>query len=126
MTTNTTKGHEANSDMAIDPPSTSEARPGVGVSHAASRPDLEARIKARRTELVGKLGEHRSDMHLDAVEAGDRVKAKLSELAQIIKAGVVDGWTSLGDDVKRKLERWLADAERQFPSQSAPAKTRQS
>jgi hypothetical protein len=56
-------------------------------------------------------------LHLDAVEAGDRVKARLSELSHIVKEGVVDGWGNLGDTVKRKLDRWLDDSSRQLVAQ---------
>jgi hypothetical protein len=37
--------------------------------------------------------------------------------------GVVDGWTSLGDTVKHKLEHWLAESERSLSTHDVPAKT---
>ena len=46
----------------------------------------------------------------------------LSELAHIIRVGVVDGWTDLGDIVKHKLEHWLADSERAL--RDLPARNR--
>lgn len=77
-----------------------------------SAAELESRIELRRAELIGRLGELRADTRLAAAEARDRIKALLSELAHIIKRGVVDSWANLGDTVKHDLERWLADARR--------------
>ncbi|HZJ63527.1 MAG TPA: hypothetical protein VFD36_08360 [Kofleriaceae bacterium] len=83
----------------------------------ASEANLESRVNTRRAELIFKLTELRASLHLDAVEAGDRVKARLSELSHIVKEGVVDGWGNLGDTVKRKLDRWLDDSARQLVAQ---------
>ena len=69
--------------------------------------DLQARIEARRDELMARLTELAADARIEAVEARDRVKRKLSELSHIIKEGVVDGWASINDTVKGKLDRWL-------------------
>src|SRR5579872_1031829 len=101
MTTNTTKdpAPNAKSVLAI----TSEIQPGLGVPPASSDPDLESRIKARRAELVAQLRELRTDRRLEAVEAGDKLKARLSELSHLLKWGVVDGWASVGDKVKHRL-----------------------
>ena len=71
--------------------------------------DLEERIGARRAEMIAKLGEIKTDVRIEAVEARDKLKAKLSELAHILKEGVVDGWANLGEAAKLKLEHWLAD-----------------
>jgi len=70
--------------------------------------DLEARIDARRAEMIAKLGEIKTDMRMEAVEARDKLKAKLSELAHLLKEGVVDGWANLGEAARLKLEHWLA------------------
>jgi hypothetical protein len=77
---------------------------------ADARPvvDLESRVKARRDEIIVKLRELKAETGLDAVQARDRLKAKLSELGNIIKETVVDGWASIGDIGKRRLDRWLA------------------
>ena len=83
----------------------------------SSEANLESRVNTRRAELIFKLTELRASLHLDAVEAGDRVKARLSELSHIVKEGVVDGWGNLGDTVKRKLDRWLDDSSRQLVAQ---------
>lgn len=128
MTTSTTKDHppDAKSDTAIEAPIARKPEPGLAVPHATSETDLESRIKLRRAELIGKLGEIRADTRLAATETRDRLKAKLSELAHIIKAGVVGGWTSLGDTVKHNLEHWLAESERSLSTQDLPAKSGQS
>jgi hypothetical protein len=128
MTINATKDPQpdAKPDVAIETPSPGKTLPGLGVSHATSEADLEASIKVRRAELVAKLRELRMDTRLEATEAADKLKARLSEVAHIIKEGVVDGWASLGDNVKLKLEHWLADAKRQLSKPDAPSPTAQS
>jgi len=127
-TGNTTKDprSDAKSDAAIKPPITHKTLPGLGVRHAPYEPDLEARIKAHRAELIAKLAQLRANKRLVATETGDKLRAKLSELARIIKEGVVDGWGSLGDTVKHRLEQWLAESLRSLPIQNVPAGTGQS
>lgn len=114
---------DARSDTAIEPPTAGKTQPGPGAPHATSEPDLESRIRVRRAELIAKLRELRADTRIEATEAGDKLKAKLSEIGRLLKEGVVEGWTSLGDTVKQKLERWLAESAGQLPTQSTPAKT---
>jgi hypothetical protein len=74
--------------------------------------DLEARIDARRIELIEKLAKLKSDTRREEVALRARLKAKLSDLARIIeedvvKDGVGDSWESLTEPTKRKLDRWL-------------------
>ena len=128
MTTTTSKDHPTDTkpDAAIEPLIAGKTQPGLASPHATSEVDLESRIKQRRAELIGKLGELTADTRLAATEARGRLKARLSELAHIIKMGVVDGWTSLGDTVKHNLERWLAESEHSLPIQDLPPKSRQS
>jgi len=118
MTINTTKDPRpgARSDLAIEPPVPSEVQPGLEAPHASSEPDLESRIKLCRAELVTRLRELRADRRLEASEAGDKLKARLSELSHLLKWGVVDGWASVGDKVKHRLEQWLAESTRQPPN----------
>jgi hypothetical protein len=127
MTTKT-KGQrpDAKSGKAPAPPTPTKPQPGTDVPRATSDSDLEARVKVRRVELVARLRELREDTRHEAGEAGDKLKAKLSEVGHIIKDGVVDGWSSLGDAVKQKLERWLAESVRPVPPQSVPARNEQS
>lgn len=71
-------------------------------------PDLEARIAARRTELIAELDDLRADARIEAVEAADKLKARLSQLGHIIRKGVVDGWANLSEAVTAELDGWLA------------------
>jgi hypothetical protein len=118
MTINTTKDPrpDARSDQAIEPSVMSEIQQGLGAPHANSEPDLESRIKVRRAELVAQLRELRTDRRLGAGEAGDKLKARLAELSHLLKWGIGDGWASLGDKVKHRLEHWLAESRHQLPT----------
>src|ERR1700759_2014440 len=95
---------DAKSDTAIKPLTAGKIQPGLEVPHATSEPDLESRIRQRRAELIANLRELRADTRIEATQASDKLKAKLSDIAHILKEGVVAGWTSLGDTVKQKLE----------------------
>ena len=90
------------------------------------QPDLKALIHARRAELIKVLVELKSDTGMAAAEARDKLKARLSELAHVVKWGVVDDWASLGYKVKNRLEHWLAESKGQLPTQGGPARTTQS
>lgn len=125
MTTSTTKDHPLASDAkpgaaVIELPIARETQPELVVRTIAPKADLESRIQQRRGELIATLGQLRADPRLAATEVRDRMKAQLSELAHIIRVGVVDGWTNLGDTVKHKLEHWLAESERSM--KDLPAK----
>lgn len=124
MTTSTLKDHpsETKVDAAIEPPTARKPQPDLAAPRASSESDLESRVKMRRAELVGKLGELRAEASLELVQAGDKLKARLSELAHIIKEGVVDGWASLSDTVTHKLERWLSESESSLPSHDLSAR----
>jgi hypothetical protein len=117
MTTSTTKDDPSAPDaepdaVAVEPPIARAAPPELAVLVTAPEVDLESRIQQRRGELIATLGQLRADPRLATTEIRDRLKAQLSELAHIIRAGVVDGWTNLADTVKHKLEHWLAESER--------------
>lgn len=112
----------AKSDTAVPPSGATKTQPGLGVAPASSEDALESRINGRRAELIAKLIELRASMHLDAIEAGDKVKARLSELAHIMREGVVDGWVNLGDNAKLKLDNWLVESAQHLV---APAKSEQ-
>jgi hypothetical protein len=109
------------SETAVESPIGSKAPPGLATE--VSEADLESCVNTRRAELIFKLTELRASVHLDAVEAGDRIKARLSELSHIVKEGVVDGWANLGETVKRKLDTWLAETAKQL---GTPVKSVQS
>lgn len=125
MTTNTTTDDPPAPDAKLDAAAIgscaqSAAQPELAVRTAAPEADLESRIQQRRGELIATLGLLRADPRLVTTEARDSLKARLSELAHIIRGGVVDGWTNLGDTVKHKLEHWLAESERSM--KDLPAK----
>ena len=69
--------------------------------------DLESRIAKRKDELVAKLTELQASAEITAVEARDKIKARLSQLAHFVKEGVVDGWANINDTTRTKLDRWL-------------------
>jgi hypothetical protein len=110
---------------AIEPPITGRIQPAVVHPRASSQPDLESRIRLRRAELFVRLRELRSDRRLGAVEARDKVKAKLSELTHLLRWGIRDGWGSLGDALKRRLEHWLRESSHQLLLRDRPDKTGQ-
>jgi hypothetical protein len=124
MTTSTIKDPppETKADAVIEPPGARKAQPEPAVLRASSEPDLESRIRQRRAELIAKLRELRSEASLEVVQARDRLRARLPELAHILKEGAVDGWASLGDTVTHKLEHWLAESERSLSSHDLPTK----
>jgi hypothetical protein len=128
MTTSTIRDPslETQADAVIEPPGARNAQLEPSVPSASSEPDLESRITRRRAELIAKLRELRSAASLEVVQAGDSLKARLSELAHILKEGVVDGWASLGDTVKHRLERWLVESERSLSSYDVPTKNGES
>jgi hypothetical protein len=70
--------------------------------------DLESRVDSRKRELIAEVVEHKKNsLRAGAAEAIDKGKARLSELAHIVKEGVVDGWANVGPIATRKLEEWL-------------------
>ncbi|HSD87921.1 MAG TPA: hypothetical protein VLB44_10425 [Kofleriaceae bacterium] len=72
-------------------------------------PDLETRIESRKRELIAEIVEHKKNSsRAGAAEAIDRAKDRLSELARIVKEGVVDGWANVGPRAKVKLDEWMA------------------
>lgn len=120
MTTNTTEDPrpDAGSTLPIERPVASETPPPGAAPHATSEPGLESRIQARRAELIEKLGGLRGDVRPEATESRGKLKAKLSELAHIVKYGVVDGWASLDGPLANKLEQWLAESARQLAARN--------
>ena len=121
MTTNTTKDPrpDARSNTGIERPSASKTPPQLQPPQPTSEPDLESRIRQRRAELIAKLAKLKGNGP-EATESRDKLKAKLSELAHIVKWGVADGWASLGDPLTNKLEQWLAESARQLIARNKP------
>lgn len=81
----------------------------INPSPEAPAPDLETRVENRKRELISEIVEHKKNIsRAGAAEAIDKAKARLSELAHIVKKGVVDGWANVGPDAKRRLDEWMA------------------
>lgn len=71
--------------------------------------DLETRVEDRKRELIAEIVEHKKNISRPhAAEAIDKAKARLSQLAHIVKQGVVDGWANVGPATRLKLDEWLA------------------
>jgi hypothetical protein len=71
--------------------------------------DLEARVARRKQELISEIVEHKKNSsRAGAADAIADIKARLSELAHIVKEGVVDGWANVGPSATLKLDAWTA------------------
>jgi hypothetical protein len=71
--------------------------------------DLEIRVAKRKQELISEIVEHKKNSsRAGSAEAIDQIKARLSELAHIVKEGVVDGWANVGPSATLKLDAWIA------------------
>jgi hypothetical protein len=90
-----------------------DARPIEDTDDAITAPvaitPLEARIKARRKEIIASLVELKAQTGSEVAQTRGKLKAKLSELGHILAEGVVDGWASIGDVAKHKLDHWLTN-----------------
>lgn len=69
--------------------------------------DLEVRVEARRQELIEQLRTLKNSTQEGAATARDAIRKRLSEVAHVIKEGVVDGWDSIGDVAKKRITLWL-------------------
>ena len=80
----------------------------INSSSPSAAPDLETRIANRKQELIAEILEHKKNSsRAGAAEAIDKIKARLSELAHIVKEGVVDGWVNVGPKARVKLDEWM-------------------
>lgn len=70
--------------------------------------DLETRVADRKRELIAELIEYKKSSRVGATEAIDQIKARLSDLARIVKENVVDGWANVGEAAKLRLDEWVA------------------
>ena len=71
--------------------------------------DLETRVASRKQELISEIVEHKmNSSRIGAAETIEKNKARLSELANIVKEDVVDGWANLTPNAKLKLDDWIA------------------
>jgi hypothetical protein len=71
--------------------------------------DLETRVQHRKAELIAEIIEHKKNSsRVGAADAIARIKAHLSELAHIVKEGVVDNWANVDPKARTRLDAWLA------------------
>lgn len=72
-------------------------------------PDLEARITSRKREMILEIIEHKKNpSRFGASVAVDSLKARLTDLADIVRDGVTNGWASLAPHTQVQLDAWLA------------------
>jgi hypothetical protein len=69
--------------------------------------DLESRVTSRKRELIEELIEHKKKSGQPA-EAVDTIKRRLSELEDLIKQNVVDGWDNVNPVARSKFDLWIA------------------
>lgn len=70
---------------------------------------LETRVLARKAELIAEIIEYKKNSsRMGAAEAIGRIKMQLTELAQIVKEGVVDDWANIDPKAKLRFNEWLA------------------
>jgi hypothetical protein len=77
--------------------------------------ELQMRILDRKSVLIDELVQIAG--HQSGESARRTIKAKLHQLSEIIRNGVVDGWANISDLTKDKLDHWLGDA----PEATAPS-----
>lgn len=65
--------------------------------------ELKDRIRARKRAMQAKLSELTADSRAEAREARDKIKRSLDELEESVK----DGWDSMSESVRTRLNRWL-------------------
>lgn len=65
--------------------------------------ELKDRVEARKHELLSRYNELKADTRHEAIQMRSKLKAKLDELEQDIKAG----WERVDDSVRTKLNEWL-------------------
>jgi hypothetical protein len=81
----------------------------INPSAATPRTDLQTRVENRKRDLISEIVEHKKNSsRAGAADAIERVKAHLTELAQIVKENVTDGWGNVSPTAKLKLDEWMA------------------
>ena len=70
--------------------------------------DLQSRVETRKRELISEIVEHKKNSSRSgAAEAIEGAKARLTELAHIIKESVTD-WANVAPAAKVKLDEWMS------------------
>jgi prephenate dehydrogenase len=83
-------------------------RPKSILPSQSNEEDLETRVATRKQELITEIIEFKKSSRVDAAESIERLKARLSDLAHLMKEGVVDGWANVGERSRVKLDAWIA------------------
>lgn len=65
--------------------------------------ELRDRVEARKSELLAKYKELKSDSQKEAIETRTKIKGKLSKLDAYLK----NGWDNVNEAVRAKLDKWL-------------------
>jgi predicted transcriptional regulator len=68
----------------------------------------EVLIANRKRELITEIIEFKKSSRVDAAESIERLKSRLSDLAYLMKEGVVDGWANVDERSRVKLDAWIA------------------
>jgi hypothetical protein len=90
-------------DTSIRVPSPRRKRPDLPVVFVGP-PEIEARIRTRRGQLIARIVELRADGSPEAIEARLKLKVKLSALAFILREAA-----NVSATVTAELDRWLAN-----------------
>ena len=70
---------------------------------------LEAQVSNRKQDLISELIEHKKNSSRSgAADAVDKIKARLADLAYIVKADISTGWANMGPHAKLRIDEWLA------------------
>ena len=71
--------------------------------------DLKTRVANRKQELIAEIVEHKmNSSRFGAAHEIEKIKLRLSVLADIVKEGVVDGWANVSPRAKLRLDEWMA------------------
>jgi hypothetical protein len=65
--------------------------------------ELRDRVEARRHQLLSKYNELKADTRKEASELRTRLKTRLDEVEDAVKAG----WHDMSEAAKAKLNQWL-------------------
>jgi hypothetical protein len=71
--------------------------------------DLQARVESRKRELISELVEHKKNSsRFGAADEVTKLKARLDELANIVKGVVGSGWANVAPSARVRLDAWMA------------------
>lgn len=74
----------------------------------SSEEDLETRVANRKQELITEILEFKKSSRVDRAESIELLKARLSDLAYLMKEHVANGWANVGERSRIKLDAWIA------------------